>query len=301
MLRLSDLATTTNGSDTPAANETTRSEHTPFNDACALHKYEVDSPFSPTELVPQVASTPLDESVACKPLGGTACAHNTLFLEHLDSSMPLSISMSASYSRADARDGQERDYGNDLEYDRKDNHAHTATDSCTDTIPVGESKDSLFTTSASSLSAIETPAPATPPTPTSPVPDLCAASPTSTSTSPGAGKLSIARSMLPVLAKHLRRLSFSGSPPDRERLVDKLRGLRSLSRSRSGPRSRSSSGARHGSGSPPASVWQGSPARSDSSRSENITPSPSPVKGSGIPVLQRRMTVRARRNSVRRV
>ena len=286
MMRLSDLVASTNsGSDTPASSEVTRSEDTPFNDARVLPKYGADMPFSPMELEPRVASMPSEDSVACKPLGGNTCSPDTRFLEHLDSSMSMTMSVSASESGADTQDGHDRD--------RDHENKHPRTDSGTCTIPVGESKDSLFTTtSASSLSANDTPAPTTPPTPShSSAPNIGASSPTSTST----GKASIGRSMLPVLAKHLRRLSLSGTSPDRERLVDKLRGLRSLSRSRS----RSGSGS--GSGSPPTRVWRGSPARSDSSRSENLTPSPSPVKGSGIPVLQRRMTIRARRTSVRKI
>ncbi|KAF8839465.1 hypothetical protein BDN67DRAFT_755614 [Paxillus ammoniavirescens] len=76
------------------------------------------------------------------------------------------------------------------------------------------------------------------------------------------------RSMLPVL-KHLRRLSSS---PDG--LMNKLRGLKT---------------------SPRSPDWRTSPGSSEcASGSENINPS----KGSGIPILRRRMTVRARRMSV---
>ncbi|KIK91358.1 hypothetical protein PAXRUDRAFT_635130 [Paxillus rubicundulus Ve08.2h10] len=76
------------------------------------------------------------------------------------------------------------------------------------------------------------------------------------------------RSMLPVL-KHLRSLSSS---PDG--LMNKLRSLRT----------------------PPRSPdWRTSPGSSEcASGSENL----SPRKGSGIPILRRRMTVRARRMSV---
>ena len=280
MVRLSD-------SNTPASSGVTRSEDTPFNDACLLPKYGADTPLSPTDLEPQVASTPLDTSIACKLPGGNPCPRDTRFLEHLDCSMSMTISVSASESGTDSRDGHDRENDSDLEHDHEDHHPTTV--SGRSTIPVDESKDSLFTTSASSLSANDTPAPATPPTPSpSPAPDLGTASPSSSGK--GTGKASIGRSMLPVLAKHLRRLSLSGTSPDRERLVDKLRNLRSLSRSRS--RSRP--------GSPPVGVWQGSPARSESSQSEHVTPSPSPVKGSGIPVLQRRMTIRARMTLVKK-
>ncbi|KAF8420956.1 hypothetical protein L210DRAFT_960294 [Boletus edulis BED1] len=287
MMRLSDPATNTNPDlDTPASSEVTRSADTPFNDTRALPKYYgVDTPFSPSDLEPQVASTPLDGSVPCKPLDGNAYSRDTRFLEHLDCSMSMtmstSTSVSTSESSANAQDGHEGEH--------EDDHVHADTG-----IPLGESNDSLFTTSASasassSLTANETPAPTTPPTPSpSPVPSPSLSTPPS-------GKASIKRSMLPVLAKHLRGLSLSGTSPDRGRLIDKLRGLRSLSRSRSG------SGSGSGSGSPFESVWRGSPARSDSSRSSHLTPSPSPVKGSGIPMLQRRMTIRARSTSVRKV
>ena len=294
-MRLSDLATSTNSdSDTPAL-----SEDTPFNDTRALPKYGVDTPLSPTELEPRVASTPLCGSIACKPLGCNTCSHDARFSEHLDCSMSMTTSVStcvsASGSSTHSQDGHDLEHG----HEQEDGHAHT--DTSTGTIPLGESNDSLFTTSASasassSLTANETPAPTTPPTPSpSPVPSP------SLGATPSTGKGSVGRSMLPVLAKHLRRLSLSGTSPDREQLVNKLRGLRSLSRSRSGSGSGSGSESGSGSGSPLASVWRGSPARSVSSRSDNLTPSPSPVKGSGIPVLQRRMTIRARRTSVKKV
>ncbi|KAG9316265.1 hypothetical protein JVU11DRAFT_2293 [Chiua virens] len=276
MMRLSDLATgNKSDSDTPASSEVTRSEDTPFNDARVLPKFGVDTPLSPTDLEPQVSSTPLDYSAACNLLGVDKRSHDAQFVEHLDCDISMSISSSASESSAHARDGHD--------------HAHTG--SGTGTIQIDESEDSLFTTSASSLSTSDIPAPTTPPTPSpSPALDFNPTSPTGT----GSCKTSIGRSMLPVLAKHLRRLSsLSRTSPDRERLVEKLRGLRSLSRSRS----RSSSGP----GSSPVNMWRGSPTRSVSSRSDNITPSPSPIKGSGIPVLQRRMTIRARRTSVRKV
>ncbi|KAG8213591.1 hypothetical protein J3R82DRAFT_10260 [Butyriboletus roseoflavus] len=285
-----DLAMNTNA-DTPASSN----EDTPFNDARALPKYGADTPFSPT-----------DGFVTCKPLCGNMCAHDMRSLEQADCSMSttmtVSTSVSASEASTHAQDGHERE----------DSQAHT--DTGTGTIPLGESNDSLFTASASasassSLTANETLAPTTPPTPSSspiPSPNLFATPPTGTGIGFGTGTPSVRRSMLPILAKHLRRLSLSGTSPERERLVDKLRGLRSLSRSRP------SSGSGSGSGSPlGSSVWRGSPARSESSRSGSLhfninlspssSPSPSPVKGSGIPVLQRRMTIRARRTSVRKV
>ncbi|KAH7888516.1 hypothetical protein F5I97DRAFT_709737 [Phlebopus sp. FC_14] len=81
------------------------------------------------------------------------------------------------------------------------------------------------------------------------------------------------RSMLPML-RHLRRLSVTSTPTSSpDSLMHKLRGFKSPSCS---PKRRCS------------------PRSSDPVGSENI----SPVKGSAIPVLQRRMTVRARRISV---
>ncbi|KIJ67975.1 hypothetical protein HYDPIDRAFT_83692 [Hydnomerulius pinastri MD-312] len=82
------------------------------------------------------------------------------------------------------------------------------------------------------------------------------------------------RSMLPVLSRFRRLSSSSSSSP--ESLMNKLRGLTSPSRSPKWGRSPDSSGCASG--------------------SENA----SPVKGSAIPVLQRRMTIRARRLSVAR-
>ena len=85
-MHLSELATSTNSdSDTPALREVTSSEDgTPFNDVRALPKYGVD--------------TPLDGSVACKYLGGNTCSHDTRFLEHLDCSMLMTMSVSTASS-----------------------------------------------------------------------------------------------------------------------------------------------------------------------------------------------------------
>ncbi|KAF9219623.1 hypothetical protein BS17DRAFT_386905 [Gyrodon lividus] len=117
----------------------------------------------------------------------------------------------------------------------------------------GESKDSLFASSNGT--------PTSGPTTPSKTPPGSRSTPSKTG-----------RSMLPVL-KHLRRLS-SSSAPSPDRLMNKLRSLRT----------------------PPRSPdWMRSPGSSEcASGNENM----SPVKGSGIPVLQRRMTVRARRMSV---